>query len=143
MAGPVNFGGGAACVCALVGCVTGAAADGGPAYIERPPSATLAREGVWRPAAGVELAVRVRCVGQGMDRACRLHIARAGRDGGAEELLADEACGAAIPAPGVDSDRTVLVLVGEDGRGGWRQAARFIAERNAIQWTRRRYDDGL
>ncbi len=49
----------------------------------------------------------------------------------------------AIPYPGVDSDRTVLILVGEDGRGGWRQAARYVAERNTITWTRRRYDDGL
>jgi hypothetical protein len=58
-------------------------------------------------------------------------------------MLAIEPCGTAIPLAGVDSDRTVLVLVGEDARGGWRQAARYIAERDAIQWTRRRYDDGL
>jgi hypothetical protein len=92
----------------------------------------------------VELSVRVHCEGEGGDRACRLEIAmpREGGDGG-ETLLASEPCGAAIPYPGVDTDRTVLVLVGEDARGGWRQAARWIPERRAIQWTRRRYDDGM
>ncbi|MBL8681103.1 MAG: hypothetical protein JNK05_18110 [Myxococcales bacterium] len=122
-------------------CVTGAAVGGGPAYIELAPGGRVVRQGVWRPARDIELAVRVRCDGENSARACRVEIAEAARSG--ERLLASEPCGMAMPFPGVDTDRTVLILVGEDARGGWRQAARWVAERRAIQWTRRRYDDGM
>jgi hypothetical protein len=125
----------------LVACRTGAAERGGPAYVEQRPSATIARQGIWFPAANVALRVRVRCDGEGASRACRIEIAR--NDDPTAPLLASEPCGTAIPYPGVDSDRTVLVLVGEDARGGWRQAARYVTERGTIEWTRRRYDDGL
>lgn len=125
----------------LTACRTGAAVGGGAAYIEQNPSGNIARQGTWLPAADVALTVRVRCDGDGPSRACRIEIAR--RDDPRAALLASEPCGMAVPYPGVDSDRTVLVLVGEDGRGGWRQAARYVAERSAIVWTRRRYDDGL
>lgn len=126
---------------ALAGCVTGAAVGGGAAYIESPPTAPYARQGTWLPTANVTLDVGVRCEGAGSARACRIEIADRRRPNG--PLLASEPCGMAIAYPGVDSDRTTLIIVGEDGRGGWRQAARYIAERNTITWTRRRYDDGL
>lgn len=125
----------------VAACRTGAAVGGGAAYIEQNPSGTIARQGTWLPTTNVALTVRVRCEGEGVSRACRVEIAR--RDDPTAPLLASEPCGMAVPYPGVDSDRTVLVLVGEDGRGGWRQAARYVAERSAIVWTRRRYDDGL
>ncbi len=121
--------------------MTGAAVGGGTAYIEHAPSGSVQRQGTWLPAANVALTVRVRCDGADAARACRIEIAH--RDRPNDPLLASEPCGMAIPYPGVDSDRTVLILVGEDGRGGWRQAARYVAERNTITWTRRRYDDGL
>lgn len=126
---------------ALAACRTGAAVGGGPAYIEQNPSGNIARQGTWLPVENVALTVRVRCDGEGASRACRVEIGR--RDEPNAALLASEACGMAVPYPGVESDRTVLVLVGEDGRGGWRQAARYVTERNAIVWTRRRYDDGM
>lgn len=132
----LNFG-----ALALTACVTGNAVGGGPAYIEAPPTPVIARQGTWLPAANVALTVRVRCDGVATARACRIEIAH--RDRPTAPLLASEPCGMGIPYPGVDSDRTVLILVGEDGRGGWRQAARYVAERDTIVWTRRRYDDGL
>ena len=125
----------------VTACSTGVAVGGGAAYLELAPAGRVARQGVWRPALCVELAVRVRCDGENSARACRVEIAEAARAG--EHLLASEPCGMAIPFPGVDTDRTVLILVGEDARGGWRQAARWLNDRRAIQWTRRRYDDGM
>ena len=120
------------------GTTTGASV---PAYRDVSPAAPWARQGAWRPAEGVSLGFRVRCTGAGADRACRMEVTAL--IDGAEQTLAVEPCGTAIPVVGVDSDPALLVLVGEDARGGWRQLVRYDPERGALAWTRRRYDDGL
>jgi hypothetical protein len=134
----VNFVGAAWLACAA--CVP-SRAPGAAIYREVPPAAPWARQGEWRPADGVLLAFGVRCSGAGADRACRIELAE--RVDGGERSLAVEPCGTAVPLAGVDSDPAVLVLVGEDARGGWRQLVRYEPERGALAWTRRRYDDGL
>jgi hypothetical protein len=112
-----------------------------PAYEDIAPGTGWTRQGRWRPAEGVVLAFGVRCSGAGSERACRVEISE--RVAGVDRPLSVEPCGTAIPIVGVDSDPAVLVLVGEDARGGWRQLARYVPDRAALEWTRRRYDDGL
>ena len=84
-----------------------------------------------------------RCQGPYVRRECVIELTDLSDADAGRRLLLRESLGQTLPSFSVDTDRFVLVLVGEDGRGGWRQMLRFNPEQKTFQWSRRRYDDGM
>jgi hypothetical protein len=124
-------------------CRTANTAQGTSAFLEIPASGTGQRAGLWRPDGAVVLHVRAWCVGEYVSQVCTIELTDlSDADAGARVLFRDNV-GQTLPSFGLDTDRLILVLVGEDGRGAWRQMLRFTPAGRTFQWSRRRYDDGM
>lgn len=128
---------------AVTGCRTSVALQGGSAFLELRDQPEGQRAGIWRPDANISIHVRGTCTGDYLHRQCMIELTDLnGADGGRTVLFREE-LGQTLPTFGVDTDRLVLVFVGEDGHGGWRQMLRCNPTNKTFQWSRRRYDDGM
>ena len=95
----------------------------------------------WSPVDGRELWVWVACRGQGDSRACVLAIGAP--EMGAALVLAIEPVGWSIATLSDGADRTMLLALGDDGRGSWRQMIMYDRDRSDVTFSRRGYADGM
>lgn len=127
----------------IASCRTASTRIGAAAFTELPEPSPGERAGIWLPDDGVIVHVAGRCQGTYVRRECVIELTDLSNTDAGPQLLFRESLGQTLPTFSVDSDRFVLVLVGEDGRGAWRQMLRCDPARKTFQWSRRRYDDGM
>ncbi len=124
-------------------CRTASTRIGSAAFTELPEPSPGERAGIWLPDTGLIVHVAGRCQGTFVRRECVIELTDLSDTDAGRRLLFRESLGQTLPTFSVDNDRFVLVLVGEDGRGGWRQMLRCDPAHKTFHWSRRRYDDGM